>query len=183
MGIKKSFTLIEMIVVLAIVGLVMPVIFAIIFGLARQQTKIYRLSEVKRQGNYVLNNTAVLIRNNAKSIHSTQPPSAEQCATVDSLYSSNNSLYFLDKNDRWFGFKLTSNKISSESGNPADLTSTKVVVSGLTIGCKRTTLYSPATVSLSFDICYATGVGTCASSRPEETATLHYQTKIKLRNF
>jgi len=184
MGIKKSFTLIETIVVIAVIGLTIPAIFAIIFGLVREQTKIYRLSEVKRQGDFVLNNISVLIRNNALSVHSASPPTVanEKCSIVES-YSSSSSLYFIDQNDNWFGFSLSNNKVSSVSATPVDLTSLKVIVSNLTIGCQKTALYSPAIVSLYFDICYRTGAGTCTSSRPEELATLHYQTKIKLRNF
>lgn len=188
MGIKKGFTLIETIVVIAVIGLTIPAIFAIIFGLVRQQAKINRLSEVKRQGDYVLNNIAVLIRNNALSVHSASPATDanEKCSIDGSTYNSNSSLYFLDKNGHWFGFRLTTNKISSVSvdlATPVDLTTTKVIISGLNIGCGKTTLYSPATVSLSFDICYNTGAGICTSTHPEETATLHYQTKIKLRNL
>ena len=185
---KKAFTLIETIIVISVIGLVIPAIFTIVFGLVRQQTKIYRLSTVKTEGDYILNIIAATIRNSALTIYSAGPPTSanEVCDVIETYTSTTNRLIFEDRWGSWFRILLSSEKISSYSSVTAaslDLNSNKTIVSGFSIGCSRNFDYSSPTVSLSFDICYDTGAGTCASTLPEETATLHYQTKIKLRNF
>lgn len=186
----KAFTLIETIVVIVIIGLVMPLIFAIIFGLVREQTKIFRISQVKREGDYILNATSSLIKNNAQSIHSAGPPSDanERCKNIETYTSSNYRLIFKDKQDYWFRilWDEPNEKISSYSSSTAtstDFNSTSVLIENFEIRCDKTSLYAPATVSISFNVCYKTSAGDCTSGTPEEIATLHYQTKIKLRNF
>ena len=62
---NKGFTLIETIVVIAVIGLTLPVLFATILTLMRQQIKIYRLSQVKREGDYIINLMENTIRNRA----------------------------------------------------------------------------------------------------------------------
>lgn len=186
MGIKKGFTLIEMIVVIAVISMTLPSIFAITFGIARQQNKIYRISKVKEEGDYVLNTLTNTIKNNAVSIHSSSPATSlnEICLLVESP-APTTSLYFQDSYNNWFGYSLASNVISSASsnlGSPIALNSNKVLINNFSIGCEKTTSFSNATISLSFDICYDTGGKLCTSTRPEETASLHYQTKVKMRN-
>ena len=189
MGIKKGFfgfTLIEMLVVIAVIAITLPSIFAIVFGIARQQTKIYRISSVKKEGDYVLNLLTSIIKNNAVSIHSASPATIlnEICLIVESPAPAT-SLYFQDSTNNWFGYFATSNVISSDSSNLADpivLNSNKILVNNFSIGCEKTASFSNANILLSFDVCYDTGGGLCTSTRPEETANLHYQTRIKLRN-
>jgi type II secretory pathway pseudopilin PulG len=183
---KRSFTLIETIVVVAVIGLTLPVLFAIIFTLMRQQVKIYRLSQVKREGDYVINLMENTIRSRAVTIHSGVPSDAN-IVCKDAGIPSASSLYFLDEDKQWFGYLFNSNSIASKSADlthpSIDLISSKTVVSNFSISCSRSSLYSPASILLSFDICYNTGSG-CTSIRPEEiTSILHYQTRIKLRNY
>ena len=184
---KKTFPLIEIIVVISVIALVMPAIFAIVFGILRQQTKIYRLSTVKKEGDFILNIIGATIRNNALTIYSSSPPDDTNgvCQIVES-YPSSSSLFFEDQWGSWFGFSESTNRISSSASvlaSPLILNSEKTLVSNFAISCDRLVTYSPAVVSLSFDICYSTASGSCISSRPEETASLHYATKIKLRNY
>lgn len=188
---KKSFTLIETIVVIIIIGLVMPAIFAIIFGIVREQTKITRLSQVKREGDYILNTVSTLIKNNAISIHYPNAPTDanEKCKIVEEyplIGTTIDRLVFKDKSQYWFRILWSANKIASYSSGTTssiDLNSSGVLINNFLISCSRDSTYSPATVTLEFDICYKTSLGTCSGSNPEESATLHYQTKVKLRNF
>lgn len=193
---KRSFTLIETIVVVAVIGLTLPVLFAIIFTLMRQQVKIYRLSQVKREGDYVINLMENTIKNRAIIIYKSAVLNDTNivCKNVGNYtLSSTDNLYFLDEDKHWFGYEYDgSSKIASKSAdlfNPPNiltfpLTSTKTKVSNFSISCSRNSLYSSASILLGFDICYNTGSGNCTSTRPEEiTSILHYQTRIKLRNY
>jgi type II secretory pathway pseudopilin PulG len=187
--IKKSFTLIETIVVIAVIGLTFPVIFSIFFVLFQQQTKIYRLNTVKKEGDYIINLIENTIKDRAISIHSNTLPidSNKVCATDASNYGISptvSRMYFLDKNRSWFGYLVSGNTIASSSASLAsiNLTSSKTKVSSFSISCSRTYMYSQPSVSLSFNIEFCNDVA-CSQTRPEETASLFYKTKIKLRNY
>ena len=181
---KKSFTLIEMIVVIATIGLALPALFAIIFSILQQQVKIQRLSIVKREGDYVLNVMENTIRNYGESIHSTTPPNESNKICQSS--SLENASYFKDKFGNWFRFYLnTTNSISSESsvlnnGLPGSvsLISSQTKITNFSVQCYRTALYSPSVINISFTISYNT-----SSSRVEETASFNYQTKVKLKSY
>jgi type II secretory pathway pseudopilin PulG len=182
---KKGFTFIEVLVVFSIIALVIPAVFAVIFAVFREQTKILRLSTAKRQGDYVLNLIGYNIRNRAFSIHSGSPAddTNEVCKNIQTVTAS--SLFFKDDTGAWFGYYLTNNKISSSSSvivTPLDLTSANTYISNFSIGCEKSVAYSYPSTSISFDICYKTQAGDCTSTRPEEISTLHYQSKISLRN-
>jgi len=176
---KKSFTLIEMIVVIATIGLVLPTLFAIIFSILQQQLKIQRLSIVKKEGDYVLNVMENVIRNYAVKIYSEHNFINERCATENSTYGPN--FFFRDKYDRWFNFYQSYNNISSNSANlssPVNLNSSQTRITNFSIQCYKTALYSPPVINISFTISYYT-----SSSRAEETASFNYQTKVKLKSY
>ena len=180
----ESFTFLEMLVVIGVIGFTLPVLFAIIFAILQQQTKSYRLSQVKREGDYALNIIENIIRNNARSIHNNQPPNDENKVCITNGSNSDAPLYFQDKNTlgTWSRFYLNGDKIASQSSNPpgvnTDLTSSKVKVTTFSISCQGKGLHSSPIVNISFTIQYNT-----ASTRPEETALLNYQTKVKLRSY
>jgi len=191
---NKSFTLIEMIVVIATIGLVLPSIFAIIFSILQQQVKIQRLSLIKREGDYILNIMENVIRNYAESIHSAIPPTESN--KICKSYSLETALYLKDKFGNWFRFCLSDqtgncnasykNYIASSSsilnnGNSGVITlnSSQTKITNFNIKCYQTSLYSPPVINVSFMIEYNT-----SSSRPEEKVTpLTYQTKIKLKSY
>ena len=183
---KKAFTLIETIVVIGILGLILPALFAIIFVILQQQSKIYRLSEVKRQGDHVLNVMGNVIRNYAVQIYSDQTLTSgnEKCATAGPPYSSSSSFYFKDKstNGNWLRFYVSGNRIASESAvipvaeSPVYLTTSAINISNFSLTCNRSSLYSYPIISVGFKATYNS-----SSSRPEDSASLDYQTNIKLR--
>jgi prepilin-type N-terminal cleavage/methylation domain-containing protein len=183
---KRAFTLIETLVVIAIIGLITPIVFTIIFIITREQTKISRLILVKRQGDNILNNISFTIKNYAYSIHLASPPN-ETNEVCNNLGSYSSSLIFKNNNDNsWFNFFLDNNIVSSYSStlnSNLSLNTQSVLVDNFSISCQKKSLYSPSVVSLSFDICYKTRSNNCTSQSPEETALLHYQTNIKLRNY
>lgn len=168
-------------IVVGITGLILPVVFAIVFVILQQQAKIIRLQEVKRQGDFVLSNIKTTIRNSAVQIYSDGLLTTEECDLAASTYGPQNgsTFYFKDKIGNWFQYYLSTDKISSQSAAGAiDLTNSKVKVTSYDIGCQRKSVYSPAIVSLSITLQY--GV---TSTRPEETAELTYNTNIKLKSF
>jgi len=183
MGIKKtlSFTLIEIVVVVGVIGLVLPALFAIVFSILQQQTKIIRLQEIKKQGDFVLGTFKTEIKNSAVSIHSGQPPTDINKVCLSTTVES--AGYFKDRNNNWFRFYVPAGttKIASQSASGSiDLTNDKVLINNFSISCYKTGDYSPAIVDIKYDICYNNG-SSCTSIRPEENAILTYQTKVKLR--
>ena len=176
---KKSFTLIETIVVIAVIGLILPVIFSIFFVLLQQQTKIYRLNTVKKEGDFVISLMESTIKNRAVNIYNSAVLNdANIVCKGETPGDSYDNPYFLDDNNKFFSYKLNGTKIASDSANSVDLTSIYTKVSGFSISCTRNRIYSTPSVLVSFTIQYNT-----TSTRPEDTASLFYQTKIKLRNY
>ncbi|NMB83755.1 hypothetical protein GYA28_00520 [Candidatus Roizmanbacteria bacterium] len=186
---KRSFTLIESLVVVGVIGLVLPAIFSITFIIIQQQTKIIRLQEVKKQGDFVINTVENLIRNNAVSIHSTYPFTDDnEICDNPAVGAAEEAAYFKDKFGQRFRFFVPAGttKVASESadGSSIDLTNSDIRVEPATfkIRCYKPSAYSSSIVEISFNICYAVG-SSCTSSRPEETATLDYQTKVVLKEY
>jgi len=182
---KKGFSFIEMLIAVAIIGMALPALFSIIFVVLQQETKVLRLSEVKRQGDYVLTVMDTVLRNNAVGIYTDQALTTARCANAgdtENISGSNGNFYFKDKNSNYFRFYFTPDKISSGSATTTgDLTTSKVMIQNFKLTCKKSAAFSPAIVGISFDICYKTSGG-CSSTRVEETATMSYQTSVKLRN-
>lgn len=176
---SKSFTLIEVIVVIGTIIIVLPALFSIIFSLLRQQVKIYQLSEIKRQGDYALSIIESTIRMSAISIYDQPVAGVETCATAGAVDQTVN--YFRDESNNWFRYVLTSNKISSESSIPnasSDLTTSRVTISNLVVRCSRTARYSTPVIEMQFTVTAGS-----ASSLSEERAHMTYRTRIKLRNL
>lgn len=174
MGIKRNaFTFIEMLIVVGVVAIILPVIFAIFFILLRQQARIYSLQEAKKQGDFIIVTMQELIKNQATSIHTanTVLPANEVCINEDT--ESNIPLYFKDRFGNWFNFYLTGTIISSGSAltNSIPLTNSQVEVSNWQIDCKKQNMFSPAIVNINFNI------------RKSGYPQLYYQTKIKLKNY
>lgn len=200
---KHSFTLIEIIVTVGVVALALPVLFAIIFTITREQLKLYRLTEVKRQGDFAMSTMTTLIRNNAIGIYSEHTLSAgsKQCKTAGQTYSpatdggatDDDHMFFQDKvrTDYWFRFYYNATQIASASSvvSPVGLNTPRVKVSNLTMKCSRLNQFSPPLVNISFNVCYNTGTAATqdcgnASSRVEETSPiLHYSTNVIMLNY
>ncbi|MBI2049778.1 type II secretion system protein [Candidatus Roizmanbacteria bacterium] len=184
-----GFTLMEVIVVVGIIAILTPALFAIVFGILRQQAKVQALKQAKREGDFLLQNIENNIRNYALSIHSGPPDDTNiECNSSSppkNAYQSS-PMYFKDKFGNWFKYDIAAGgsnntKIASDSSltnADADLTTSKVDVQGFTQTCTSTSAFSPAVVSIQFTINYNTD-----SVRPEDTGVLTYKTKVKLRSY
>lgn len=206
---QLAFTLIEVIVSLAVIGLVLPVIFSIVFVLMNQQVKIQRLKTIKQEGDYILNHISNQIKNNAIGVAGTVADPLSKNYDSDSTFvscaniSSNDGtgFYIISKDkyvntefNNWFKYVLSAdNKISSQSStttpvsDPVYLNSTNVKISQVSpaipfISCKKdsTNDYSPPIISVNFRIEYKNQT---ASTRVEDNAFFNYQNSFKLRTY
>jgi type II secretory pathway pseudopilin PulG len=180
---KKAFTYIELIIVIGILGMILPALFTIVFSVMQQQVKVMHLTEVKRQGDYLLSIMQNTIRNNAVSLHTDVPSSSPDNEVCRGESTETAFTHFRDKTDtsQWFTYGIDAeDKLASDSSvltAPAALTTGRVVVSDLSISCTKTNQFSNPIVNVEFVVSYDT-----ASTRAEDIASLTYSTNIKLRN-
>lgn len=176
---RRGFTLVEVIVVVATIGIVLPALFAIVFSILKQQIKIYQLSEVKRQGDYALSIIKTNILLSAKSIYDQPTAGTQLCTNAGDVNVA--IPYFRDEQDNWFRYVISSGKITSQSAIPNatnDLTTTRVTITNLIVRCARTARYSAPIIDVQFTVTAGT-----AASPAEERATMTYRTRIQLRNY
>lgn len=182
---KRGFTFVEMLIVIAILGIALPALFSVLFVIVRQQNKIYRLSEVKRQGDYALNVIINTIRNHAAATYSDSSLTTEVCSSAG---ESATLPYFQDKNTAtsYFRYSFSANKIASASsvaGASGDLTGGNIVADttgGVAlVTCERQGDFSPPTVFIRFTLCYES----CSLTRPEDTASMNFSARVGLRNI
>lgn len=183
-SINNAFTFIEMIVVIGIMSIALPTLYAIFFLILQQQMKIIRLAEVKRQGDFVVNTIESLVKKNAFSIHSGIPTDGNKICTPPNSTTTSGPLYFKDRSGNYFYFDIPvgTTKISSESaGQGIDLTSSKVVIdsASFTQNCTISGFSAPY-VTYSFDLCYNTD-NTCAPSSTHDI--LHFETTAALPHY
>ncbi|MBI4225910.1 type II secretion system protein [Candidatus Roizmanbacteria bacterium] len=185
-----AFTLIETLVVIFVLGLVFPLVFSIIFVILQQQLKIFRLTEVKRQGDYIVSFLQDVIKDNGYKIYNNA--GSEICEAGDTFPfpHSGTPSSFSDEYSSSFSLSYDGSNLSIIYTNPVapaptfafppgSLNSSKVIVDSFLASCNRVSQFSAPLVSISFKTCY----GSCTSTRPEEIAVLDYQTNIKLRSF
>lgn len=185
---KSSFTFIEVIVVIAVLAVVLPAIFSIVFVIVKQQAKIYRLSEVKRQGDFAVSSMTSLIRNYAAGLYS----DALVTETCDTAGSSDVLPYFQDKYNAasYFKYVLSNNAIASNSSVAdvsGDLTNANVRIEQLNgeevVQCTRSNAYSNPVILIQFRICYNDGFPSCSSVPAVDSASLDYTTQVSMRVF
>lgn len=189
---KKGFTVIELVVVIAIITIVMPVVFGLFFVNLQAHRKLFVLSEVKENGDYALSVMESLIRGSAAKIVDDYKSGAptEYCSEAIGLSPTPtpaSEINFKDRFGEGLKFGALNNKIASYSSTyltpaptiaPANLTNSNVVITNLEFSCVRVSSFGSPLVSISFIV---SDKG--SSTRHEEKAQLKYQTKVKLRSF
>ncbi len=183
---KKGFTYLEIIVVVGVIGLVLPALFAILFAIISQQTKLYALQEVKRQGDSALSIIENTIKKNAVGIYSDLNLTTEKCKDTDQSYNSidGTTFWFKDKQGVAFKFYLgpktdgdTTNSIllytptTNDSITPSNI-DVSTPISGIFISCYRTGTFVPPIVTVQFIVTHI----------PTSTS-LTYTTKVKLYSY
>ena len=186
----KGFTLLEMLIVLTIVAIILPTVFAVVFVIMRQQVRIYRVVETRRQGDYILSFIKdKLIRSQQMNNHPA-PYSTIHCSAAGSDFedfSNGNNISFLDR-DNVTRYRIyldtATNNLNYEKVLPAPalttvLNNTSVAITNFEIKCYRRGTYSSPLISISYDVTFIDTTFTVQ----EGTSTFHYQTKIRLRDI
>lgn len=184
---KKAFTLIEMIIVLMVVSLLIPTVFSIVYVIMRQEVRIYRVVETRRQGDYMLTFIKDKIIRSKEIDRYTAPSTfVAQCTTNGSSYSSTSAnpgadTSFVDNDDNKFRiYQNTTNKNLIYEAPPGSTATTinnsRVQISNFTISCARKSTLGAPLINIAFTVTFK---DTTAVS--EDPVVLNYQTKIKLR--
>jgi prepilin-type N-terminal cleavage/methylation domain-containing protein len=194
---NSAFTLVEVVIVMAIIGIMLPIVFSVLFTVAKQQNKIFRLSEAKQQGDYALNYMKAYIRNNGDSIFQDSDMQIEACtdsvAPDNELTSQGGTTFYLSKKNavtEFFQFTSEEYQYDSvndirynrlmfnNSGDIQQLTTSTVSIVNFSISCFRRSASSEPFVFISFTIFYKTNLSTAA---PEDQAILNYRGIVKMR--
>lgn len=190
MGIKnkKSFTIIEMVIVVGVLSFTLPLLFSIIFLILRQQTSIYALQELKKQGDNVFSTIQSTIKQNGVYIVNPSitpfppyPTIVDNCPTYPTPSLTPAPYIFLyDKDGRDFSYYLVGAKIASNSAlnsiNNYFLSNDNISVSNLQFSCYRSNQFSPPIVWTSFKVSRIVGTNPIP-------VYLQYSTKFQLRNY
>jgi type II secretory pathway pseudopilin PulG len=178
MGIKnkKSFTLIEIVVVISVLALALPAVFAILFVILRQQIMLNGLQEAKKQGDNAMVVIQNKIRNNAMTIYSDDSctTTTEVCTSDIKTYLSSTPpdrlLSFKDKlgNCFYISYKDSNKTIKIDA---SDLTTDRLTITDFSIGCGQSIEFVPPIVNVSFKIRYGS------------SSNLEYRSSTKLTNY
>jgi len=180
MGIThKSFTLMELIVAVGIIGLIIPAIFGIFFAIIRQQLVLVSYQEMKYQGDSVQRNIKNVLQNSAADITDNTYLATDMCpltTTPTPTYFPN--LYINDRDGnhvKLYQEGISPNRIASDSASKTYYLTTKdVVVTQLGFTCYRINEFTPAIVSAKF---------TVQKSTVFSDISLPYSFNVRLRNY
>lgn len=199
--IKKStqgLTIIEIVMVVAIISITLPVATNLLLVSLRAQAKVYALQEAKRNGDIALEIINKNIREQAVSIYSdvAAQDSSEVCSTFSGSTTAESyvgQLYFKDRDRNIFYFSTTGSPLqitftkigTEESFSPTPtpppsnslLTNTKVTIVPFSMSCIRNSTFSSPLVNVNFTVSSAN-----AAARQEEKTSLQYRSQIQLRN-
>lgn len=196
---KLGFTLVEVIIVLSIIALSFPILFSTLFVVTRQQVATNRLTDVKQQGDAVMNYLTTQIRNNAIQIQTFNGvnwvSACERAGSgVEKITNSTTpqpfygSISFLNGETQSDSiFKVAKGQLCRQTRPDAPasidttvceeaLTNRSVVVSNLVIQCINIDTTTSPFVEISFVLTGAKGevVGV-------DSTTMNFSTKVQLR--
>lgn len=182
---RHSFTLIEMVIVVGVLGFALPVLFAIIFMIIQQQGRIYALQEVKKQGDIAFYSMKATMRQYGKIVAANPtlypfPTIMDACPIYTAPRPTPASvIYLYDRNMTLFSYELKSGKIASNSAQNnilnGYLTDDKVTISNVKFSCYRTNQFSPPIVSASFTV--------TKSGTDPFPASLDYTSRFQLKSY
>lgn len=171
---KKNigYTLIELLIVVAILGTVGFTATQIFFTVLQSTAKADLTREVKQNGDYAISNMEKMIRN-AKSVSCGSGAiileNFETPATQTTFNLSGTVPQQIASSSAFIGGASTSQGM---------LTNTKVSASALSFNC-NSVAGKPDLVTISFTLSQANAT----AARPEERASMNFQTTVSLRNY
>jgi len=186
MGIRanKSFTLIEIIVAVGIVGLVLPSVFGIFFSIIRQQLVLIAYQDMKRQGDSIQRNIKNILQNRAAYITDNSYTSTDMCLIIGQLTPTPlfaSDIYMKDREGYSIHLRGDAITIASDSGDVTNnltktynLSSSDMTIVDVGFSCYRISEFSPATVSTKYSVLKTTTY---------KDITLPYYFKTKLRQY
>lgn len=180
---RNGFSIIEFVVVLAVILVLLPTVFALYFASVSSQHKAKVLVNVKQNGDNALSTIEYLLQNRAVFIYDDMASTTKRCVAQGSTHTFGPEIAFVDKAGQKFEFSLdtidaSSQKIASSTAQGSvHLTGNSVTIENLTFSCSRPSEHNPPIVTIEYSVRQKNQV-----VRHEDTATLQYSTKIKLRN-
>lgn len=195
---KSAFTLVEVIIVLSIISLTFPLLFSTLFVVSRQQVSTNRLTDVKQQGDAVMNYLTTQMRNNAiqiqtyngvnwvsacenastaaeKITNSTTPPLYGSISFLDGE-TQTNSVFTISKGQLCRQTRPDDSASIKLDTCEEPLTNRSVVVSNLVIQCINVDTTTSPFVEISFVLTGAKG-----QAAGVEPTTMNFSTKVQLR--
>ncbi len=195
---QKAYTIIEVLVVIALLGILMPAVFSILYVILQQQIKIYEITETKRQGDYIMQLMKERIMregdrmiSDADGIFESSAVPQNICNNAGLGYNSSTpdpvtgeigrDFVFVNENSDQFQYVLDGDDLRYRAnGSPSfDVTvhNIRVNISDFQIGCVMKSTYTAPVVSFSYTVTYNRRVPNPALG----VTALQYQTKVKLR--
>lgn len=171
---NRSFTLIELIVAVAVVALVLPSIFNIFFVMIRQQIVLSAYQDMEKQGNSIARNIKYVLQNRAAQIMD-NTYTIDICPLITTptptLFPR---LYIKDKDENTISIYQSSNSVASESGKLYFLNTSTASISGLVFTCFKVNDFTPPYVSISYIV---------SKSALFKNVSLPYNFSVKLRDY
>ncbi|OGK14619.1 hypothetical protein A3C98_00120 [Candidatus Roizmanbacteria bacterium RIFCSPHIGHO2_02_FULL_37_15] len=189
---KKGFTFVETLVVISVLGIVLPIVFTVLYVILQHQIRIFRVTEVKRIGDNIIQVLETNIQNYAYTIYDGLTEICDANPAIPfphigdptSFRDKYKSPFSIEHNppDLIISYPAIVPPAPTFAFSQGQLNSSKIEVTSFSISCNRASIYSPPVVSISFRICYKIG-SNCLTPRPEERVFLDYQSSIILTSY
>lgn len=180
----KSFTLIELIVAVGVVGLILPAVFNIFFIIIRQQLVLVAYQEMKLQGDSAQKNIKNILQNRTAYITDSAYTATDVCPPITTPTPTNSpNLYIKDTEGNSIHLypktivtTITTDTIASVAAEikTYNLTSQDVTISNLAFSCYRINEFTPPIVSTNFIV---------HKSTIYSDISLQYTFNVRLRNY
>lgn len=173
---KLGYTMIELLISTAIISIIVPSLFALLFLGFRIQIKSRIINQVKREGDFAMNSMVHTIRNFARG-------TSISCGTT-SRDMITDSISFVDKNDRsvTFIYKIENNEsvdlIASSSvrfgiASSSFITTETTNITDFSLLCINSSTNGNPIITISFTI----------TSVIDPSLSLTYRNKVMLRSI
>jgi type II secretory pathway pseudopilin PulG len=189
----KSFTLIELIVAVGVVGLILPAVFSIFFTIIRQQLVLIAYQDMKQQGDSMQRNIINILQNRVAYISNSTYDASDICPIIGGttpIPTQSAHVYMKDREGNAIHLRYllnptpptsTSYTIASDSGNVLNvikktyyLSSKDVTVSDVGFSCYHLNEFTPAIVETQYTVLKTTQF---------REISLPYKFNVTLRNY